>query len=318
MAYRQAVIRGTATEANATMNFEFLIAYRRVTDTDIEPVLVEALTKVLEDNFNDFESEVVRSMIRLRHERAGKESADEDGNVSCHTLLAFTLDLPDETAQMQTVVKEFPAALAETPPIFHAVKFEDPLLRADLARYAEEIFALEMKLRRVLTLIYLYANQDAEPYDLLRDESVQPMKKEKLEPEQMQAAAENQFFHLTFGQYISLNERPEFKLPALLSVARDADTYDAFRAELDRAPIEHEDDAGLVASLKEQMDAIETMRNCVAHNRRPNRRAVENYDNARPLLDQTLDEYLARWEKAAPRAIPGDLDEGNPGEFPTT
>jgi len=43
------------------------------------------------------------------------------------------------------------------------------------------------------------------------------------------------------------------------------------------------------------MDAIETMRNCVAHNRRPNKRTIENYDNARPLLDNMLEDYLARW-----------------------
>jgi hypothetical protein len=104
--------------------------------------------------------------------------------------------------------------------------------------------------------------------------------------------------HLNFGQYVGLNQRPELKLPALLSVMRDADTYDAFRAELDRSPIKHEDDAVLVAGLKERMDAIETMRNCVAHNRRPTRGAVENYDNAHPLLDQMLNEYLARWERA--------------------
>ncbi len=72
--------------------------------------------------------------------------------------------------------------------------------------------------------------------------------------------------------------------------------YDAFRAELDRAPIEHEDDAGLVAGLKQQMEAIETMRNYVAHNRQPTRRTVENYDNARPVLDRMLNEYLERWE----------------------
>ena len=234
--------------------------------------------------------------------------------MSRHMLLAFTLDLPDETAQIQTVVKEFAAALADTPPVFHAVKFEDPLLRADLALYAKDIFSLEMKLRRVLTLIYLHANQNPDdPYDLLRDESVQPINKEKPKLEQMKAAAENQFFHLTFGQYVSLNERPEVKLPALLSVVRDAVTYEAFRAELERNPIRHEDDAGLVAGLKERMDAIELMRNCVAHNRQPNKRVVENYDNARPLLDQMLDDYLARWERAS-EAAPGAQGLANPGE----
>lgn len=44
------------------------------------------------------------------------------------------------------------------------------------------------------------------------------------------------------------------------------------------------------------MDAIEAMRNCCAHSRRPSKKVEENYLNARPLLDQLLDGYLARWE----------------------
>jgi hypothetical protein len=287
------------------MIIEFLIAYRKDADTDIESVLIEILTKVLEDNLNEVDPEALAGMIRLQHERVGGEFTDEDGNTSRQMLLGFALDLRDDTEQIQTVVREFATALPETPPLFHAVKFEDPLLRGDLAHYAKDIFALEMKLRRVLTLIYLYANQNPDDcFDLLRDESVQPLGKEKVKPEQMKAAAENQFFHLNFGQYVGLNQRPELKLPALLSVIRDADTYDAFRAELDRSPIKHEDDAVLVAGLKERMDAIETMRNCVAHNRRPTRGAVENYDNARPLLDQMLDEYLARWERPCTETVP--------------
>jgi hypothetical protein len=301
------------------MNIEFLIAYRKEESTDIALVLIEALDKVLLDNLNEFDPEVVAGMIQLRHERAGQEIADEAGNISRHILLGFALDLPDDTEQIQTVVKEFSAALHETVPVFHAVKFEDPLLRADLAQFAEGIFALEMKLRRVLTLIYLYANQNPDDsYDLLRDESVQPMAKEKPKPEQMKAAAENQFFHLTFGQYVSLNQRPEFKLPALLFAIRDADTYDAFRAELDRSPIKQEDDAVLVAGLRERMEAIESMRNCVAHNRRPTRGVIENYDTARPELDRMLDEYLARWEKPSVSALPDGIEQERPGGTPAS
>ena len=51
-------------------------------------------------------------------------------------------------------------------------------------------------------------------------------------------------------------------------------------------------------ALKERTDAIERMRNCVAHNRRPTKSVSENYLNARPLLNQMLDEYLARWQAA--------------------
>ena len=47
------------------------------------------------------------------------------------------------------------------------------------------------------------------------------------------------------------------------------------------------------------MEAIEAMRNCCAHNRRPSNKVEENYCNARPLLDQLLDGYLTHWAYGA-------------------
>lgn len=291
------------------MTFEFIAAYRQAREDDISHLLFELLDKVLQDNLNDLDFETVEQMIRIEHQRPGGEATSEDGQVYRRMLVSFTLNLPADIAQPETVVEEFTALLPETAPIYHAVKFSDPLLRAELLKRAEEIFNLEMKLRRVITLIYLHANQEGDPYDLLCDESVQPMAKEKPKPEQMKAASENQFFHLTFGQYVSLNQRPEFKqVAALLEIIRDAATYEHFRTELNRPPIQHEDDAVLLAGLKERMDAIETMRNCVAHNRHPSRRVTENYENARPLLNQMLDSYLLRWERARD-VIPVAVDD---------
>lgn len=279
------------------MQFEFLVAYRQVQEIDIEQIVVETLTKVLEDNLNDVEFDAARDMVRVHHERTGEQHSDENGGVYQYKLVGLTLQLPDEIAQIDTVVEEFAAALPETPPICHVAKFEDPLLRRELAQRAEELFALEMKLRRVLTFIYLSANEFGDPYDLLRDEVVQPMAKGKPTLDQMKAAAENEFFHLTFAQYIGLNQRPKFDVPALLEMVCNQQSYEAFRSEVARKPVPHEGDAELLAGLKAAMNAIEHMRNCVAHNRRPTRGVSDNYINVRPLLEQLLDNYLTRWEQ---------------------
>jgi hypothetical protein len=254
------------------------------------------LTKVLEDNLNDFDDGDVARLIQFRHERLGDEFPDENGGTTRHRLLGFSVELSDETASAQTVIEEFAAALPDTPPIFHAVKFEDPILQVELFQRATEIYALEMKLRRALSLIYLHAYQTGDSFDLLRDEAVQPVAKERPTAEQMRAAAENQFFHLTFGQYVGLNQRPDIKISAMLEVIRTAAQYESFRSEILRSPVAYEDDAVLLAGLKERMDAIERMRNCVAHNRHPPRSVTENYLNARPLLNQLLDDYMGRWQ----------------------
>ena len=278
------------------MTFEFLIACRVTPESDLRQVLTDLLFKALEDNLNEFDEETVARMVVLRHARNGNELPDENGVNTQHKLVFFAVELPDETASAQTVIEDFAAALSETPPIYHAVKFEDPLLQAELAQRAAEIYALEMKLRRVLSLIYLHAYQNGDPYDLLRDETVQPVAKEKPQREHMRVVSENQFFHLTFSQYVGLNKRPDIKLPALLEVLQTAKDYEAFRAEILRAPVEHEDDAVLLSGLKERMDAIERMRNCVAHNRRPSSNTTENYLNALPLIDTMLDEYMSKRE----------------------
>jgi len=281
------------------MIFEFQIVYHRAPHTDIVGFIRDGLSMVLEDNLNVFEDEVIERMVIPRVERVGDECMDRDG-ITCHRVVfGFALDLPEETASARIVVDELVEHL-NTAPVIHLVKFEDPLVRADLARWAEEITVLEMKLRRVLTLVYLHAYQGSEPYDLLREESVQPINKGRLNPENMRERAENQFFHLTFSQYIGLNRRPDFKLPDLLELVRNMEAYDGFREELSRAPVEDEDDAVFLAGLKERMDAIEAMRNCCAHNRRPSKRVEENYINARPLLDELLKDYLARWEWQEP------------------
>jgi hypothetical protein len=78
-----------------------------------------------------------------------------------------------------------------------------------------------------------------------------------------------------------------------VALIRNESTYEAFRAELLRQPVEHEDDASFLAGLRERMDSIEKMRNVVAHNRRPSQSATNDYLNALPLVNQALDDYLS-------------------------
>lgn len=205
-------------------------------------------------------------------------------------IYGFSLELPEETESPEAVVQEFANLLPDALPIFHAVKFEDPLLQNLLAEHAREIFILEMKLRRVLSFIYLIAYQSEDPFNLLREDAI--ILKERLERTQMSALSENQFFYLNFGQYAQLNQRKKIGTPDLLNIVRDTEQYDAFRAEVLRIPITDDRDKELIGNLKEIMDPIEKMRNCVAHNRQPTKRIKENYVSAYSRLTEMLDEYL--------------------------
>jgi hypothetical protein len=280
------------------MTFEFIIIHRPLEDEPILDILRERLREVLEANLNDVEGDALAQMVQINFQRSLPANANA---APPRALLGFSLELTEETASIREVVDEFADALMADP-IEHTVKCEDLLLRAELALRAEELFALEMKLRRVLSIIYYHACADADPYDLLGEETVQPMAKPQ--KEQMKAAAENQFFHLTFSQYVSLNQRPAIK--DLVTLIRNEGTYETFRAELLRQPVEHEDDASFLAGLKERMDSIEKMRNAVAHNRRPPKKLTNDYLNALNLVKQALDDYL--------NAITADSRDTDAGE----
>ena len=266
------------------MNVEFLITCRASTKTNMNQILTESLIDALENTSNYSDKDTVDNMIQFSHER----------HRNGFRLIGFTIELSEKLSNAESVIDNFVNTIRDKDPKSHVVKFEDPLLQAELAEWAAEIFALEMKLRRVLSVIYLNAYQGEEPFSLLRDETVKPM--EKPEQAQMEKAIENQFFYLTFSQYINLNQRPEPKLPDILEVIESAEQYDDFRAKICRIPVEDEDDADLITNLKELMGPIEKMRNCVAHNRRPTNGIINHYRSALPRLDERLDQYLANFE----------------------
>ena len=277
------------------MTFEFLIGCRAAAETDFYEILKGLLSEALENSQDEFEEDSIEQMIRIGHRRNGEEALEDGGERIRHTILGLTLELP-EMDSTQAVLEHFARSLSEPGPIFHVVRFEDPLLQNELARYAAEIFALEMKLRRVLSFIYLHAYQrDEDTYDLLREEQSKPVTPQ-LTQQQMQDVKENQFFHLLFSYYVNLNKRQEPDLNNLRKLIRDSEQYDTLRGELLRSPIVNEQDSSLLSDLKELMEPVEQMRNSVAHNRRPSRRTMENYSTTRPRLDNRLNEYLASLE----------------------
>ena len=299
--------------------FEFVMVYQQDTDTDIRQILIDTLTVSLQDNYDEFEPDTVEQMIILQTQRIANQSTNEDGNTTQTIVLGFTLDLPEETNEAQKVVEEFAQALTEeTTPISHIVKFEDPLLQTELAQWSAEIFAIEMKLRRVLTLIYLNAYQGVETYKLLKDEKEQIAAKEKPTDIEMQDNLENQFFHLLFSQYVNLNQRPDPKINDLLENIRNFIQYEELQTEINRKPVADNNDADFLAGLKDKIGAIEKMRYCIAHHRRPPKRTKDGYETAEPLVNELLDNYLNRWlwrETIESELLENDIDEESSPEL---
>lgn len=139
------------------MIFEFLIACRMTGETDIGNLLTQLLADAIDYNSQDeFEENEINAMVRITHERTSAKADDDSAQTDQRSLIGFNLELP-EMSSVEATVNHFANSLLDSGPIFHAVKFEDPLLKDELAERSVEIFRLEMKLRRVLSFIYLHA-----------------------------------------------------------------------------------------------------------------------------------------------------------------
>ena len=273
------------------MTFEFIICYRETSEADIVEVLKECIVQALVNSQDDFEEDDIEHMIRIKHNRPGEDVTGHDGKAETFTILGFELDLP-ETETAEAIIEDFTKSLMESEDILHALRFEDPVLQQELADHAAELFPLEMKLRRVLSFIYLHAYQRQDPYDLLKEEIVNPVTTD-LKKRDMVAATENQFFHITFSNYISLNQRRDIRqVDQVLRALQDSENYDVFREEVARRPIADESDAELLDDLQSLMNPIEQMRNCVAHNRRPKAQDRQDYRNTLTALEERLDRFL--------------------------
>ena len=246
---------------------------------------------MLESSLEDYEIDLDDSMVHIRCQRSIDQPLLDRDN----TIISFALELPDDSADLNAMVSDFSKVLQEHPLVGHAVKFEDPLLKLQLAKFAEELFGIEMRLRRVLSLIYLNANQLRDPFYLLVSEKNRIPERERQTEDQMRKSNQNELFYLNFSQYKNLNQRSETKLDDIVNMIQNAEDYEVLRKILQRImqpPVTNRANAMFVSGLRDVMDAIEVMRNCVAHNRYPSQDIIDNYNNAKRRLDEDLDEYL--------------------------
>jgi len=80
------------------MRFEFVIVYQRqLGEVPIHFILSERLNRVLTDNSNEFDFELVDRMIQVNFARIAARVDNEPPPTEGRTVLGFSLELPDET-----------------------------------------------------------------------------------------------------------------------------------------------------------------------------------------------------------------------------
>lgn len=278
------------------MTFELLVVCKVgfILD-DLKELLYEKLSQILSDNLIEFVESTIELFIKISYIRDCETISTTPEEIK-RTILGISVELPEEIENIEIVIAEFCSNILDIEQIEHVVKFEDEVLLSKNQQYFQEIFYLEMKLRKIISMIYLH--QYSENYfDLLKEEIIKPPAKEQPVVEQMKDSFENEFFHLLFSQYVNLNTR---RLPSktddFINLIRERNSFDDFLNELNRTPISKKEDMDFLASLKANLEPIEKVRNCVAHNRKIPNKLLQNFNNAKTILNNTLDAYLSEYK----------------------
>ena len=258
-----------------SVTIDYLVVYSE--EMDLMELLTEMLKNALEDVDDEPpEEEELRQYINIRYTKRREDHL---------RICGFSVEFDSTEERMSELIDNFSESIADCDDegIKHLLKLNDPQLRHTLRDYGDEIFEIEMKLREALSLIFV-KSYDEDFYDLLKEVNVNPSPRESAE--RMRKYYENQFFFLMFRDYIRINDRTSPSLNEIFKNIGQAENFEELKQMITSNPITEGRYAGFLASLVEQVEPIEELRNCVAHNRSIPEKTMDNYEKVRkPLLD---------------------------------
>ena len=201
-----------------------------------------------------------------------------DGN---KYIAGFILDLEED---FKEIIQEFGNKLQEDESIDLVLKYSDEGMQVEHQEYAKEIFDLEMRLREVISFIFLDTYK-RDYYNLLGEVNVDIHfnKKNKHDEEYYKSHFENEFFFILFGDYLKIYELKEPKQHDLMKMIIDSNDYDELKQKIQNRGIIKKEYQDFLASIKQNIEPVEKFRNCIAHNRSYTSTMIDNYNKAKKI-----------------------------------
>jgi len=208
-------------------------------------------------------------------------------------IAGFSLDISENYRE---IISEFGDYLKDNEDIEVVFKYFDEPMSEEHKSYAEEIFEIEMKLREIISFIFIDTYK-GDYYNLLKEINVeiQPLNgKNKPNENYFESHFENEFFFLLFSDYINLDKVKGISQNDLMELIINSSDYDELKRNIQDRGITKEKYQDIIASIKQNLKPIEDMRNCIAHNRSFTDKVLENYQQAKANLDSIINQF---WEE---------------------
>lgn len=216
--------------------------------------------------------------------------------INSKSIAGFEINIEDISAENYDIFLEsFTDKMKEDVHIFTLIKFHDETRFEDYLNFYREIAELEMQLREILSCIFC-CEYSEDFYNLLEEYKVNfPNGKPK--KEELQKRLENQFFYLTFSNYLTLDKPKEINhVKDINTILERSESFKDFRKNLCNRGIKNEKHLDFLAAIKQDLGTIEGVRNAVAHNRTISSTKLGHYTTAKDHLIEKFQEF---WEGIA-------------------
>ena len=193
-------------------------------------------------------------------------------------------------------------------------KFYDDILLDQMKRFYHKIFEIEMRIREIVTFIFVdtYATDF---YDLFTEIQigkdmkyqksreleenlkfeVNSLKKKKEDREDyLRYLLENESFYITFSGYKQLLVTKQLQQNDLFNIATRSKTYQKFRENICDRGIKEQIYKEFLNEIKDPLDNLEPLRNCVAHNRTLSDLEGENLELICDELDEIINKFVEK------------------------
>lgn len=199
-------------------------------------------------------------------------------------ILGFSLSFIDE--EENKIIERFSGKLRNLDECLNLIKLYDESIKEEYKNIFEKIYKIEMKIRELLTLIFVDSYK-SDFYNLLKEIKVDT--EGKPTNERFNDAFENEFFYLNFGKYKSLDKLKDLTHEDLFEFAESSNEFKDFKEKITQRGI-IKDYEPFLFELKSFMDPLEKIRNCIMHSRRLNN-DLKGYESTLESVSNKLDAF---------------------------
>lgn len=264
------------------------INFQIVHDSEnIESILFDAINEAYENLYIEKFEDELKSIYKIKY------NFQLDNSKS---IAGFEIDIDEISAENYDIFLEsFTNKIKNDKHIFTLIKFHDETRFEDYLNFYRDIAELEMQLREILSCIFC-CEYSEDFYNLLGEYEVN-FPEGKPKQEELQMRLENQFFYLTFSNYLKLDQPKEIRqVKEINIILKSSDSFEGFRDKLCNRGIKNEKHLDFIAAIKKDLQTIEEVRNAVAHNRTISSTKLGHYDTAKGHLKEKFQEF---WEEIA-------------------